>query len=471
MNETSALRLEAVRIPTDTLEADNSGMLVIDGIRAVDLLHEYGSPLFVISESTLRANYRRVAAAFSTRWPAAINVMFAIKANNNLAVRAIFHDEGAGGDCFSVGEIHATFTGGADPALIALNGPNKSDEALLEAVRRGMCVNLDSPEEFAQLRSIAAAEGRVCRVAIRLRLQSSEFESALQQGLPDLNAILGDRENGLSLDAAEKMVQAVQECGDLHLEGYHFHLGRESRDPRVQALWSGVLGRHVAELYSRTGYWPEVIDVGGGLAREREPESGGASMMNHHNIDEYAEAITAPLLVQLSTVGRDIPALWLEPGRFLVGNAGVLLCSVGIVKSDVGRCWVHVDASINDLPRIDLYHWDYVALAAGRLHDANSTMANIVGSLCTGAPLVIDAAVPDLRRGDIVAFLDAGMYAEVAATQYNAIPRPATVLVAGGQAELIKRRESVSDVFAQHILPDRLAHDTNPACASRRIHG
>lgn len=441
---------------TDSLTVDDVGTLHVDGCSASELLQEYGSPLFVLSERTLRENYRRVAAAFCERWPAAINVMYAIKANNDLAVRAIFNEEGAGGDCFSVGEIHATFTAGADARLIVLNGPNKSQEALVEAVRRGMCINLDSLEELEQLRVIARSEGTVCRVAIRLRLQSTDFDVAVSQGLPDINAVLRGRENGLSLDAAVDMVRRVLRCDVLHLDGYHFHLGRESRDPRVHALWSRVLGSHVVDLYAQTGYWPSVIDVGGGLAREREPESGTDDLMNPYTVEDYADAITTPLLDELAVGGKPLPELWLEPGRFLAGNAGILLCTVGIVKSDVDRKWVHVDASINDLPRIDLYHWNYVALMASRMFDEANSVANIVGSLCTGAPLVTGALVPQLRRDDVIAFLDAGMYAEVAATQYNAIPRPATVLAAAGTVELIKRRETLADVFVTHILPDRL---------------
>jgi diaminopimelate decarboxylase len=455
---TSADRLEAARAQTDTLAVDDTGVLSIDGCTVVELLSRYGSPLFVISENTLRANYRRVKKAFSTCWPAETNIMYAIKANHDLAVRAIFHDEGAGGDCFSTGEIHATFTGGADPALIALNGPNKSMDALVQAVQRGMCVNLDSLEELQILSDIARAENTVCRVAIRLRLQSPDFDSAVRQGLPDINAVLRTRENGLSLAAAEQIVAQVRQTQALQLEGYHFHLGRESRDPRVQAVWAKVLASHIVDLHRRTGYWPDVIDVGGGLAREREPEAGSEGLMNPYSVEDYAEAITTSLLAGLSKTGNPIPALWLEPGRYLAGNAGVLLATVGIVKADVGRRWIHVDASINDLPRIDLYRWNYVALAAGRMRDEETMHASIVGSLCTGAPLAPVAPMPPLVRGDIVAFLDAGHYAEVASTQYNAIPRPATVLVGGARSAVIKRRETIADIFGTHVIPHHVRH-------------
>jgi diaminopimelate decarboxylase len=461
--ETGRQLLRRVLTTTDVLDTSADGRLTIDGLVADSLLGEHGSPLFVISEAVIRANYRRVREAFTSRWPADVNVMFAIKANNALAVRAVLFDEGAGGDCFSEGEIYATFRAGASAALISLNGPNKTDAALSQAARLGACINLDSQQELEHVEEIATELGIRVRVVVRLRLQSAIFDERRERspGLPDVNAILRQRENGLSVAAAAEVVRRALESSSLHLEGYHFHIGRESRMVEFHSAWAAALVEAVASLHAATGFAPMTLDIGGGLAREREPEAAPDDLLNSRSVDDYADAITGSLLAGLKSAGLPVPKLWLEPGRFIVGNAGVLLATVGGVKSDVGRMWVYVDASINDLPRIDNASWRYVCLPASRMDEPASFVANVVGSLCVGQPLARDLRVPKLQRGDAMAFLDAGMYAEVASTQYNAVPRPATVLVKGDQVDVIKERETLEDVFVRHRIPSRLvkSHD------------
>jgi len=149
-SRTPAQRLEAVLTQTDRLAVSPDGDLLIEDISATQLLEQFGSPLYAFSESTLRDNYRRIHRAFNDAWPGPVNIMYAIKANTNLAVRAILHQEGAGGDCFSEGELYATFKAGADPGKIALNGGYKSEASLRIAVERGIVVNIDAENEIDQ---------------------------------------------------------------------------------------------------------------------------------------------------------------------------------------------------------------------------------------------------------------------------------------------------------------------------------
>jgi diaminopimelate decarboxylase len=148
--------------------------------------------------------------------------------------------------------------------------------------------------------------------------------------------------------------------------------------------------------------------------------------------------------------------LWLEPGRFIVGNAAVLLARVGAVKRDLGLTWVNLDASTNNLMRIDTSHSiHYVFPAAGMNREAVEH-AIVVGETCIDSVFSPDCLVPPLERGEPIAILDAGMYAETASTQLNGIPRPATVLVSGSSSDMVKERETVGDVFSKHRIPDRL---------------
>ena len=190
----------------------------------------------------------------------------------------------------------------------------------------------------------------------------------------------------------------------------------------------------------------------------REPESR-APALNPHPIEAYATAATGSLLRALAPAGRAVPALWLEPGRYLVGNGLLLLAMVGTVKRDLGHVWVHVDASTNNLMRIDTSRAWYHILPATRMDAAVTETVEIVGGTCIPSVLGVAAPAADIGggHGDVVAVLDdAGMYAEAISNQFNALGRPATVLVSDAGADVIKRRETITEVFAQHVVPAHL---------------
>ncbi len=168
--------LASILTPTDSLGHDAAGILLIEECSARSLVEEFGSPLYVVSERTLRENFRRIRRAFEEHWPAAVNVLYAIKANNNLAIRAILNQEGAGGDCFGEAELYATFAGGADPDKVAMNGTSKTMADLRSAVELGVRINIDAEDEIDQLRTIAGQIGREARVNLRV-----SFPSGAQQ--------------------------------------------------------------------------------------------------------------------------------------------------------------------------------------------------------------------------------------------------------------------------------------------------
>ena len=461
--------LASVLTTTDHLTVDADGHLQIEDCDAVALLAEHGSPLFVMSEATLRANGERVKRAFEDRWPAPVNVMFAIKANNNIAVRRIMSDLGLGGDCFSSGEIHATFAGETDPAKVALNGSNKSPAAITEAINRGMVINLDSQEELVLIEEAAERARTAAKVTVRLRLAGADYDAARAANpeLPDIRHFIDTEQVGSSADVAEDLVRSALSSNHLQVLGYHFHLGRLSRLPEYHRWWSAGVAELVVRLRNDIGFLPTILNIGGGYAREREPERGDAPLMNPWTIEEYAETVTSQL--RAAFVGHDAPDLWLEPGRYLAGNAAVLLSTVGTVKSDVGMLWVNVDASINDLPRVENAGWDYVALPASNMDAPSGPPADVVGSLCVGRHLKIGVGLPRLNRGAAIAFLDTGAYAETASTQYNAVPRPATVLVRGGDSWVIKRRETVEDLFDRDVIPPHLSKVSSVTASARSV--
>jgi diaminopimelate decarboxylase len=328
-----------------------------------------------------------------------------------------------------------------------------------------MVIQLDSDPEVERVERLAAEMGRRARVAVRVRLDSAAYAvaRARSEELPDLAHFIDTEQVGSSRSVATQILRRAMASPHLDVEGFHFHLGRLSRHPSYLHWWSAEVGELVVQISDALGYRPRILNIGGGYAREREPENVGGPLMNATTIEEYAEAVTSQLIRTMGGRLEDLPELWLEPGRYIAGNAGTLLSRVGVVKSDVEMTWVNVDASINDLPRVDNMSWDYVPLAADRMLEPSTAKVDIVGSLCVGRHLKTDGTMPPMRRGDMVAFLDAGAYAETASTQYNAVPRPATVLVRRGQSWLIKRRETVEDLFARQSVPEHLATPARPS--------
>jgi diaminopimelate decarboxylase len=230
-----------------------------------------------------------------------------------------------------------------------------------------------------------------------------------------------------------------------------------SRDPAAFGDYGEELGRVVSQLAQATGFKPAVLDIGGGWAREREPEARSLAI-NPHPIEAYADAVTLRLMAPLAEAGIAPPALWLEPGRFIVGNAVLLAGRVGRIKRDGGAIWVNADFSTNNVTRIDSSASAHHVLAACGMHRPFAERGSLVGPTCTVSLLAGDWPVPqDLRSGEPIALLDAGMYAETTSNQLNGIPRPATVLVGDGAADVIKERETVEDVFAKSRIPARLA--------------
>jgi diaminopimelate decarboxylase len=450
-------RLAEVLTRTDHLTVNRDGDLLIEGCSAPSLLDEYGSPLYVVSEATLRANFRRIQRAFADHWPMPINVLYAIKANNNLAIRAIMTEEGAGGDCFGEGEFHATFAGGADPAKVVLNGSNKSPSLIRQAVSRGVTINIDAEDELAIIEECAADIGATARVKIRLKVVSEAYNEVVTDyfGGDRLADYVRRSKWGFSTEAAAPLIERILASSGMELIGYHFHIGRTTNDVRFSRLWAEALSEIVATLYRRTGFAPEVLNIGGGWPRERDPESRSLRL-NPTPVEDYAAAVCSTLLAALEKAGLAIPYLWLEPGRFIVGNAAVLLARVGAIKRDLGMTWVNLNASTNNLMRIDTSHSAHHVFPATGLDRPATQHVILVGETCIDSILSPDAEMPDLSRGDAVVILDAGMYAETSSTQLNGIPRPATVLVSGGVSDLIKERETVADLFAKHRIPDRL---------------
>ena len=455
---TGARLLESILIEGDALAVDPNGILHIDGIDPAPLLDQYGSPLYVTVERTVRTNYRRIRKAFTDRWPAPVNVKYSIKANNALAIRSILSSEGAGGDCFGLSELHATLVAGTDPRLVVMNGSNKSRDEIEAAVAQGITINVDAHDELAYLEEVCRQLQRRAKVNLRLKVLPAELDryvNELHKSADGYVANVRRAKWGFVTEGALPLVKMLLGMSCVELVGYSCHIGHLSKAPEAFSAVADAFAKAVSELAAQTGFHPQIIDLGGGWAPERDPSFREAGR-NPYTIEDYAEATTAALR---NGLGRDasMPELWIEPGRYIVSNAVVLLSRIGAVKRDAGLCWMHVDASTNNLPRIDSGRFYYTVLPATRMFEPADTIAEIVGSTCFRSVIAAQRPMPALRRGDIVAILDAGSYAEVFSNQFNGVPRAAGILLSEHGVDLIRQRETVDDVFRHHRVPDWLA--------------
>ena len=450
------------------IRIDDGGVLWIEGRSAPELAEEYGTPLYVTSEAQIRANVHRLRHAFETRWPR-VTLLFATKSNANLAIRRVLVEEGVGGDCFGLGELTLSLRAGVSPDLIVLNGGNKEPAELRAAIEAGVTINVDDPSELDTVAGLAEQLGRPADVCLRVLPFSYADPATLEPDLAEIALDTSHDKWGMDRQTILEIVSTALESSWLRLRGLHLHVSRLRPTPEAFELASRLIATCIAELYDRFGWQPELLDFGGGYPHERDPESGAPS--GSHPVgtpEEYAEAITSTLRTALADRSLDEPHLLLEPGRRLVSNATVLLTRVGVVKRlPTGRTtWVNVDASTNHCPRVPLQGYYYEIVHATKGGERGDTEVSVVGPTCVIDLLGEHRWLPSLRQGDLLAVLDVGGYAEVLSTQFNLLPRPATVLVDGDVTEVIRRRETIDDLLATQAVPARLAHVTTRTVSS-----
>jgi diaminopimelate decarboxylase len=406
---------------------DEGGELAIGGLRVGRLAEEQGTPLLVYCERTLRSQARAYRAAA----PEAL-VCFGTKAFPNVALLRLFAEEGLGADVASLGELMFARQAGIAPERTVLHGNNKSDAEL--AAAGGALVVLDTLDEAERA---AAAGVRRTLVRVTSGIEADTHE-AIRTGWHGSKF-------GLPPAAAIEAVRRALAAG-LEVEGLHVHVGSQLLDATAAGMTVDWLATFAATCRAELGWSPSTVDLGGGLGVRHVEDEEAPSV----------EAFVGELLRRLER-GFDLhglarPRLILEPGRSLVGRAGVTLYRVGAVKeaSETIR-YVAVDGGLSDNPRPMLYGARYTAVLAGRLDEPHEHGYTVAGHHCEEEVVVRRALLPEPRRGDLLAIPATGGYTLALGSNYNATPRPAAVLVADGEARLIRRRETLDDLLALEV--------------------
>lgn len=409
----------------DSATLDGSS-LTLAGIRAETLAEAHGTPLVVLCEDTLRANARALRAAVGDTG----RVFFGTKALPNVALLRLLDEEGVGADVASEGELAFALRAGLAGGRLVVHGNNKSGGFLRGAAATGAPVVLDAPDEPG-----LAAKAGVGRALVRVTLGvDADTHEAIRTGHHGSKF-------GLPPDQAREAVAAALELG-LDVLGVHVHVGSQLADFDAQAETIVRLAAFVARCRDELGWVARVADLGGGFGIRHHPAE------EVPDAAELAASAASTARLAFLEAGLPQPEIWLEPGRCLVGRAGVTLYRVGSVKRLPERMWVAIDGGMSDNPRPQLYDARYTALSATRAGEPADEIVSIAGMHCeSGDVLIDDVALPSPRRGDLLAVPATGAYTVAMASNYNGVPRPAVVLVRDGSARIVRSRETIEDLL------------------------
>ena len=438
------------------------GHLFCEEFEVAVAAERFGTPLYLYSASTILDHYKRLDEALGGLEHL---ICYAVKANSNCAILRLLRDAGAGFDIVSGGELLRALKADADPAKCTFAGVGKSRDEIEYALEQGVySFNIESEAELDYINEIASAKNQRAPIALRV---NPDVEAQTHQYIST-----GKSENkfGIALERAAKVYERASKMPAITVRGVQMHIGSQITEaaPFVAAIKK--IAPLVSELKSK--YAIEFFSIGGGLgiAYESSIASGSgdwwtSQRLHPLTICDYVEAILPPL----TRLGLRI---LLEPGRLLVGNAGILLTRVRYIKETTQKKFAIIDAGMNDLIRPALYGSYHEIVPVERLGETGSVPSkvrkddtevfppstgekmDIVGPVCeSGDFFAQDREVPELRAGDLLAVMSAGAYGFVMASNYNSRPLPAEALVRGEKVALIRKRQTIDDLVRDEVDP------------------
>jgi diaminopimelate decarboxylase len=426
------------------------GNLHCEDIDLARVAEEFGTPTYVYSAATVLDHYQRLDTALA---PLEHLICYAVKANSNRAILKLLADAGAGFDIVSGGELFRVLTAGGDPARCTFAGVGKSREEIEYALeQRVYSFNVESESELEYIDRITAAKNVRAQIALRINPDVDPHTHEY------ISTGSGENKFGIALEDVAGVYERASNMRNIDIVGVQLHIGSQITEAAPFACAINKLAPVVHELKSK--YRIKFFSVGGGMGiiYRRALESGSGKWWHDHggessafSIRDYADAIV-PTLRQL---GIRILA---EPGRFLVGNAGVLLTRVRYIKESIGKKFAIVDAGMNDLIRPALYqsYHEIVPVKESKSErERKLSKIDIVGPVCeSGDFFARDREMPELHEGDLLAIMSTGAYGFVMASNYNSRPLPAEALVRGDKFELIRRRQTWEDLVRDEINPE-----------------
>jgi diaminopimelate decarboxylase len=414
----------------DTARIDD-GELVVGGIALPPLAAELGTPLVVYDEATVLGAMRAYRAAAPDAF-----VVYGVKAFPNAALLRLLADEGLGADVSTLGELELALRAGVPGNRLVVHGNNKSDEELAAAARaEAAFVVVDALDEIER-----AAIAGVRRILVRVN-PGVEADTH-----PAIRTAHEGSKFGLPPDDAVEALRRARAAG-LDVAGLHVHIGSQLMDAGAGLATVDWIGDFATRCVEELDWAPGVVDLGGGLGIQYVEGKAPPA------IQSFVGELTRRVTDVWAERRLPLPRLVLEPGRSLVGRAGLTLYEVGVVKQVTDETtYVAVDGGMSDNPRPQLYDAQYSALLANRADQAPSGRYVVCGKHCeSGDVMIRDLPLPSPRRGDLLAVPATGAYTLAMASNYNSVLRPAAVLVADGEARVIRRRETLDDLFGVEV--------------------
>lgn len=434
----------------ESLYIDAKGHVIVGGCDTVVLAKEYGTPLYIMDEADIRTRCRQIVGALKAL-PMPAKAYYASKAQMNMAISRIVTQEGMFLDTVSGGEMHTALKAGVPAENLAFHGNCKTPAEVRMAIENNVGqIILDAFEDLHLCAEIAKELGKRPKVLIRLRpgidahthnaIKTATLDSKFGFSLYD----------GAAQAAAKEILNNYPQ---LELIGVHCHIGSQIFETQPYDMAADYACGFVAEIGKETGHWMKVVNLGGGFGVRYTQEDD-----------------PIPVSVMVQSVGESLikaarehglpttPTLEIEPGRSIVGEAGLTLYSVGANKNVPGvRHYIALDGSMADSPRVALYGAKYTCMLANRANDPVEGVYTLAGRCCeSGDILARDVEMPEPKVGDTVVVFTTGAYHASMASQYNRLAFPASVLVKDGKARLISKRPSYEDLVQYDVIPDDL---------------
>ncbi len=432
-----------------TTKINDAGNLEIGGCDLVKLAEKYGTPLYVLDEATIRKICRDYKDAFKG-YPK-VNMMYASKALCSSATSALIASEGFGFDVVSSGEIFTVYKSGANMSKVLFNGNNKSYDELSLAIELGVGrISVDNFFELSLLDEIAKSHKKVVNILLRITpgiechtheyIQTGHLDSKFGFDLTQID------------DAVELI---VNDYTNLKLHGLHAHIGSQIFEKSIYGDEIEILVKEIARLDEKFGLKLDEINIGGGLGVKYVEADYPPSTY------EVAEIVIKRLYECIEKYKIDAPALFIEPGRSIISTSGVTLYTLGSSKQvPKGKTYFAVDGGMADNARPSMYQAEYDAQIANKPDYELAQTVTVAGRFCeSGDILIKNIKLPEIEEGDILCVYNTGAYNYSMASNYNRVQKPAMVLVNNSQSDIIIKRESLEDLIAHDIIPDRLKND------------
>jgi diaminopimelate decarboxylase len=431
-----------------TTSLDEQQRLVVGGCLLSDLARRYGTPLYVIDEDTVRAACKAYREALAQAYPGPSLAVYASKANSSLAITALVASEGLGLDAVSAGELLTALRGGMPAERMVLHGNNKAREEIALAIEHGVTVVVDNWLDLEHLSALAPSSPTPVRLLVRFTpgIECHTHEYIRTGHL--------DSKFGFDPDQLETVLRHLSGCSWAWVDGLHAHIGSQIFELEPHRDLAGVMAEALA-LARSLGHPCRDLNVGGGLGIRYVASDDPPT------IQAWVKAVAGAVAKACEACGLELPRLLCEPGRSLIGTAGLTLYTVGSQKVIPGlRTYLSVDGGMSDNPRPITYNSSYTDLLADHPlpgPETEQVSVTLAGKHCeSGDVLLPYLTLPHPQQGDVIVVLSTGAYNASMGSNYNRIPKPATILVHEGRAELVQRREEPDDLLRYDLLPERL---------------